>query len=117
MLSTEFKAVNALLTPAQRKRVVELQLQRLGPAAVFVPQVVRALQLSDQQKASIEKVYKASSPERREIFMQLFIQLNSEGKREAAMKRLVELNQTTMSEITQILNDRQKKEFQEIGGE
>jgi Spy/CpxP family protein refolding chaperone len=48
------RAMTDLLTPEQRRRLKQIQVQALGPAAWDDPAVQKALQLTDDQKAVIK---------------------------------------------------------------
>jgi len=55
--------VEAVLTPEQKKRLKEIQLQAQGTRALLSDDVVTALKITDEQKKKIEEIREANRPQ------------------------------------------------------
>jgi hypothetical protein len=74
------------------------------------PEVAKKLNLTDAQKADIKTIQDEANQERRAIFQ------DAGDDREAAMKKMAELNKTTLTKVEAKLNDEQQKTWKEMLG-
>jgi RNA polymerase sigma factor (sigma-70 family) len=95
-----------LLTPAQRKRLKQLEWQALG-SALFVqtPEIAQQLQLTDQQKAGIQEAYNAGRPQRA-------VRPADPDRQE----KLAEAERATMEKIMALLTEEQQRKLREVLG-
>jgi hypothetical protein len=104
------KAVGELLKEGQAKRLAQLQVQQQGAGALLFGKVSEKLDLSQDQKEKIQEVFKESGPKFKEIFP-----LFKEDK-EAAQKKMAELQKSLLEDALKVLNDDQKKTYEEMRG-
>jgi len=116
MAEANKKAVNDLLQPEQTKRVAQLQIQQQGAGALLNnAKVSEKLDLSQDQKEKIMEVFKEAGPKFKELFKGFF-QASKEEK-EATQKQMAELQKGLLDDALKVLNDDQKKAFNELRGE
>jgi hypothetical protein len=107
--STE-KAIGEFLKPEQITRLHQISNQARGAMAFTDPEVAKKLHLTDSQKSEIQTIVEEAGREVREIFQQ------SQGDREAAMKKFAEHRKETLAKVTAKLNDEQQKTWKEMIG-
>jgi hypothetical protein len=105
------KDLDGVLTPAQGKRLKQLEVQQRGAAALFDQQIAKDLELNAEQTQQIVAAFKNMGPKMREIFKDF------QGDREAAMKKVAELNRATLDEVVKSLTPAQQAKWKEIAGE
>lgn len=111
MLEESKKPLAEILKPEQVKRFSQIELQTRGLDAMIAdPTIGSSLKLSDDQKEKIKTIQQDSFTQMREIFQ------NSQGDREAAMKKMTELRKETMEKGLAVLSDEQKKAWNEAIG-
>jgi len=110
MNASAMKAAGEFLKPAQIDRLKQVANQVRGAGAFAEADVARKLNLTDAQKTEIQEIQRESMQERREIFQ------SAGDDREAAMKKLAELNKQTLAKAEGKLNDEQKKTWKELLG-
>lgn len=105
------KAIAEFLKKDQAHRLHQIALQQQGAMALANdPNVVKKLNLTDSQKEEIQSIQQEMMQEMRTIFQE------SQGDREAAMKKMGELRQQTLSKVEGKLNDEQRKAWKEMLG-
>jgi len=107
---------NLQLSEEQTKRLGQLQIQQQGVnALLFNTKVTEKVDLKDDQKEKIMELFKEAGPKFKEIF-QGFGQASKE-EREAMTKKMAELQKSLLDDALKVLNDDQKKAFEELRGE
>jgi hypothetical protein len=103
------KAVGDLLKPEQIKRLKQIEVQQGGDRAFTRAEVQKALNLTDEQKATIKTITDDAAKERRELFQGG----NAQGSRE----KMTALRKETMEKLQAVLKDDQKKTWKDLTGE
>jgi hypothetical protein len=103
------KAVGAFLKPEQIARLKQISYQQQGLMAFNDPEVAKKLNLTDGQKSDIQTI----AQETRE---KLPTRDDFQSDREAAMKKMQEVNKEALSQATAKLNDEQQKTWKELIG-
>jgi Spy/CpxP family protein refolding chaperone len=106
---------NLQLSEEQTKRLGQLQIQQQGTNALLSAKVSEKIDLKDDQKEKIMEILKEAGPKFKELF-QGFFQASKED-REATMKKMAELQKSLLEDALKVLNDDQKKAFEELRGE
>lgn len=103
------KSMGEFLKPEQVARLKQISLQQRGAMAFNDTEVAKKLNLTDGQKTEIREIEQAAREKRptRDDF---------QNDREAAMKRMQEVNKETLSQIEGKLNDEQRKTWKEMLG-
>ena len=97
------------LTPAQRKRLLEITLQVTGLHELNRPEVAKALNLTEEQQQKFKEMQKQHRKELAEIFQT--------KERESRNEKLAKLREDTRDKIRAILTDEQKEKVRELVGE
>ncbi len=108
--ASSLKSVGEFLKPEQTTRLKQIFNQQRGAMAFGDPEVAKKLNLTDAQKADIKTIQDEANQERRAIFQ------DAGDDREAAMKKMAELNKTTLTKVEAKLNDEQQKTWKEMLG-
>jgi predicted transglutaminase-like cysteine proteinase len=103
------KSAGEFLKPEQIARLKQIRYQAQGAMAFSDPAVAKKLNLTDDQKKAIPEIVAASREKMpsREDF---------QSDREAAMKKMQEVNKETLSQVAAKLNDEQQKTWKELIG-
>ena len=109
----EKEKLAAILLPNQVKRLNEIYLQVAGVNALNDAEVAKELEITDEQKEKMAKV----RDENRESMGAQMRELFSSGDRDAAMAKVNELRKAGDEKVLAVLNDTQKKKFEEMKGE
>jgi hypothetical protein len=110
MNESTLKAVGAFLKPEQVSRLKQISYQVRGAQALSDSEVAKKLNLTDAQKSEIQTIVQEAGAEIRTIFQE------NQDDREAAMKKIQELNKQTLSKAESKLNDEQQKTWKELLG-
>ena len=105
------KMVSTVLNEEQQKRFRQISLQLQGAQALTSPEVATVLDLSDEQKKSVEEIQTASREEMRAAFQ------GGEGDRDAMRKKLQEARQASNDKLKAVLTAEQQTKWQELLGE
>lgn len=112
-------AADKAFTADQKKRVKQIDVQRMGLRAFSNDEVVKALKLTDDQKAKMKEVsegyQKASADLRGEYFQQG--QFPDMDKMAEFQKKSAALTSETIEKAKKELTDDQKKAWKEMVGE
>jgi hypothetical protein len=103
------KAAGEFLKPEQITRLKQIANQQLGATAFTYPEVQKKLNLSDSQKSQIQALIQQS-------FSQMPSREEFQDDREAAMKKMRDVNQKVLAEAEKKLNDEQQKTWKELLG-
>jgi hypothetical protein len=112
-----FKELGDTLKPEQTKRLKQLLLQQQangmfgGPRVFMTPPVEKALNLTDKQKDDLKTMAEDYQKEMREMF-----QPGGGGFNEETRKKMDELRKDAMGKALKVLDDKQKKEWEEMVG-
>jgi hypothetical protein len=103
------KSAGDFLKPEQIARLKQIRYQAQGAMAFSDPEVAKKLNLTDAQKTDIQEIVRASREKMpsREDF---------QSDREAATKKMQEVNKETLSQVASKLNDEQQKTWKELIG-
>jgi hypothetical protein len=109
MNASAIKAVGEFLKPDQIARLKQIRYQVQGVMAFSDPEVAKKLNITDAQKTEIQEIGRAAREKMpsREDF---------QSDREAAMKKMQEVNKETLSQVVSKLNDEQQKTWKELLG-
>lgn len=106
--------IKEVLTPEQWERLTGLYIQRAGNSAVMDPEIAKAINLTDSQRASIQQ----AQQEQREKMMEMMQEARQNGGDMAAMAEMRTKMQAEMNEtIGGILTSDQKAMLREMRGE
>jgi Spy/CpxP family protein refolding chaperone len=108
------KAIDDVLQPEQTKRLEQLQLQQGGAGALLRSKIKEKLDLTQDQVEKIQQLLKDAGPKFKEAF-EGFFEASKEEK-EATMKKVAEVSKSLLADALKILNDDQKKAFEEMRG-
>jgi Spy/CpxP family protein refolding chaperone len=103
--------VSSILDATQSKRLHELLLQRLGPAALTRPEVVKQLNLTDDQVAKITKIQTDARPQ----FPRMDPNQSPED-RQAAMQKMRDQFQKSQKDMLAVLSDDQMLDWTNMCG-
>jgi hypothetical protein len=103
------KAVGAFLKPEQVTRLKQISYQQQGLMAFNDSEVAKKLNLTDSQKSDIQEIARETREKgpTREDF---------QSDREAAMKKMQELNKEALTKVESKLNDEQQKTWKDLLG-
>jgi hypothetical protein len=104
------KSAGEFLKPEQISRLKQISLQQRHAQAFTDHEVATKLNLKDTQKSEIQTIVQEAGAEMRTIFQ------DNQDDREAAMKKIQELNKKTVEQIVAKLNDEQQKAWKELLG-
>lgn len=105
--------VKSVLTPAQQKRLQELQLQRTGPAALAQKEVAAQVGISEATRAKIEKMIQDNRDRAREQFSTRPSNQEEAQKRQEEMRKNREKLQT---DILALLTPAQRAKWEALLG-
>jgi uncharacterized membrane protein len=108
--ASTLKAAGEFLKPEQIGRLKQISLQQRNAQAFLDPEVAKKLNLKDSQKTEFQTMVTEAGAEMRTIFQE------NQDDREAAMKKIQELNKKTLEQIVAKLNDEQQKAWKEMLG-
>jgi Spy/CpxP family protein refolding chaperone len=109
MNASALKSAGEFLKPEQIARLKQIGYQVRGVQAFSDPEVAKKLNITDAQKTDIQEIGRAAREKMpsREDF---------QSDREAAMKKMQEVNKETLSQVVSKLNDEQQKTWKELLG-
>jgi len=110
LTASTLKAAGEFLKPEQISRLKQISLQQRHAQAFIDPEVATKLNLKDSQKSEFATIVQEAGTEMRTIFQ------DNQDDREAAMKKIQELNKKTVEQIVAKLNDEQQKTWKEMLG-
>jgi hypothetical protein len=108
--ASTLKAAGEFIKPEQIARLKQIAYQVRGAQNFSDPDVAKKLNLTDAQKTDIQTIQMEAGQERRAIFQE------AQDDREAAMKKMAELNKKTLAKVEAKLNDEQQKTWKELLG-
>jgi Spy/CpxP family protein refolding chaperone len=104
------KGVDAFLKPEQVKRLKQIELQRRGLRAFEDPVVVKALQLTGEQREKIKMMDEAANQKMREALA------GARSNFPEAIKKMFAVRQQFMEQGLALLTEGQKKAWRELTG-
>lgn len=107
------KELDSILTPAQSKRLGEINIQMSGNRAILQKDVAKALNLTDDQNAKIADLQKKQGDAMRGLFQKV---QDGELTREDMQDKMKKNNEIFDTELGKILTDKQKAQLKEMGG-
>jgi hypothetical protein len=103
------KALGEFLKPDQIARLKQISYQQRGITAFSDPEVAQKLNLTDSQKTEIQEISRGAREK-------MPSQEDFQSDREAAMKKMQEVNKETLAKAAAKLNDEQQKTWKELLG-
>jgi len=100
------------LSDEQSKRFDQISLQQRGVQAFADPAVASKLKLTDDQKSQIREISMAARPAGG-----AFNKDASKEERAEAFRKMASMRKESMTKVTALLNDDQKKAWKELTGE
>ncbi len=107
--ASTIKAAGEFLKGEQIARLKQVHRQVQGVMAFNDPEVAQKLNLTDAQKNDIRAIEEAAREKRPS-------QEDFQSDREAAMKKVQEINKESLAQVTAKLNDEQQKTWKELIG-
>jgi hypothetical protein len=104
------KEMGEFLKPEQVARLKQISYQQRGAQAFDDAEVAQKLNLTDAQKNDIREIQTESMQEMRSLFQEF------QNDREAAMKKMNEMRQQTLTKVQAKLNDEQRKTWKDLLG-
>jgi hypothetical protein len=106
------EAIKKMLKPDQAKRLNQIHLQLQGAQAFDKPELVKDLNINEEQKTKIKDLREAADKQMRGDRPQ------AGGDRQAARQKMQEINKATGEKIVStVFNDEQKAKWKELTGE
>jgi hypothetical protein len=110
------KSVDETLNAEQKKRLRQIEVQAAGPRAFANEEMVKGLNLSDEQKTKIKAVADEFTKDSREVRMEGGFGADAE-KRAEIDRKVDKLQAAAMKQIQEALTDEQKKTWKTLVGE
>jgi hypothetical protein len=107
------EGLKGVLTTKQEKRLNQIALQARGIQAFNDPEVQKKLDLKDDQKEKLKTIAEDSQNEIREAFQGARA---GGGDFQEAMKKITALRKEALDKATSVLDDTQKKTWQDMTG-
>jgi hypothetical protein len=107
---TTRKELGEILTAEQGKRLQQLHMQQRGVSAFLDPAIVKELELTKEQQATIAKIPPALGPK------WIAILQASRGNQAEMQKKVDELNRATVADILKNLTFEQQGKWAEMSG-
>ena len=106
------KAVAAILSPEQGKRLKEIAYQQRGPAASFAdPEVVKALSLTEEQQEKVKTINQETQAAMRELFTP------GQAPDDDTRNKMNDLRKKSGEKMLALLTPEQKTKWTELQGE
>jgi Spy/CpxP family protein refolding chaperone len=106
------KAMLAVLDDGQKKRFKQIETQFGGLASFQNEEVVKALNLTDEQKEKIKVIAEDVTKDVTDLFKEF-----SKENRQENQKKIVQLRKEGMEKAVAVLNDAQKAKWKELTGD
>jgi Spy/CpxP family protein refolding chaperone len=112
------KRLAEILKPEQLERLKQIRLQATGAAALADPQVVKALGITDDQRAKLKKLYDGAGEKRRELrgSMRDLSPDEREAKRAENQKKIRQIEKELMDKALEVLTPEQREKFEKMKG-
>ena len=107
------KKIDAILTPAQSKRLDEINIQFNGNRSVSQKDVAKALGITEEQTKAIADLNKKQGAAMQGLFQQV---QSGELTREDMQDKMKKNNEILDAEIGKLLTEAQKAKLKELGG-
>lgn len=108
------KKVEAILTTQQLARLKEIRLQADGPAALVNADVVKALNLTDEQKEKIKTLRQQVADLRKEAGK--LSREERQKKRAEMMEKMQKLREKVLADIVALLTPEQRAQLEKLKG-
>ena len=113
MMEAQDTEVNQVLTPQQQKRMKEIRLQLMGPAALLEQEVQKELGLTSQQVSKIEDLQRKAS----EANMSLFQKMRDGSVTREQVQQAMQNNQKALeAETMKVLTPEQQGKLKAMRG-
>ncbi|MGO8691722.1 MAG: Spy/CpxP family protein refolding chaperone [Thermoguttaceae bacterium] len=108
------KKIEAILTTAQLARLKEIRVQVAGPAALADTDVLKALNLTDEQKEKIKGLRQQVADLRKEAGK--LSREERQQKRAEMMEKMQKLRDKVLADIVALLTPEQRAQFEKLKG-
>ena len=105
------KAVAAILSPEQGKRLREITYQQRGATAFADPEVVKALNLTEEQQGKVKTINEETQAAMRELFTP------GQAPDEGTRNKMNDLRKSSGEKLVALLTPEQKTKWTELQGE
>ncbi|MFN3682534.1 MAG: hypothetical protein ACK41F_01220 [Fimbriimonadaceae bacterium] len=113
MMEAQDKEINQVLTPQQQKRMKEIRLQLMGPAALMDKEIQKELGLSSQQVSKIEDLQRKAG----EANMSLFQRMRDGSVTREQVQQAMQNNQKALeTETMKVLTPEQQSKLKAMRG-
>lgn len=106
-------AIKSVLTPAQQKRLQELQLQRTGPSALADKTIAAKVGISEETRAKIEKMVQ---DHRQKVRQQFSSQPSSQEEAQKRQEEMRKSREKLQADILALLTPDQKAKWESLLG-
>lgn len=117
MQEVQTKAVKEVLDETQMKRFHQLELQRQGPNAFTMPEVKKALDITDEQSTKIAAIQMEQQQAMRDARQGFDPQNATADDRAAMQKKMADAQKVTLDKTLAVLTPDQAKKWKEMTGE
>jgi Spy/CpxP family protein refolding chaperone len=106
------KQLAEILQPAQLDRLKEIRLQVMGGAALALPEVAKALNITDEQTEKLKAIQQQVQDKMREAVQDL-----SQEERMAKMREIgPQMRTEALAKVLEVLTPQQKEAFEKLKG-
>lgn len=105
--------IGRILQPAQRTRLRQLELQRMGPAALMRPDVTSELNLTEQQQQKIRDIMQQYGQKTAQLMQEA---RNAQVDPQVWRQRLQQLREQTDKELLGVLTPEQQEQWKKMLG-
>lgn len=110
--------VAEILLPMQMERLEQIRIQTQGIRALFDPEVVAKLNITEEQREKMRAVMEESQESMRERMRELFQRGQQQQQdREAMREQFTKIREELDNKVLAVLTADQKKKFEELKGE
>ena len=117
MQEVQTKAVKEVLDETQMKRFHQLELQQAGPRAFTMPEVKKALDITDEQTTKMAAIQTEQMQAMRAAMQGIDFQNMTAEDRAAMQKKNAEMQKATLEKTMAVLTPEQTKKWKEMTGE
>jgi Spy/CpxP family protein refolding chaperone len=115
----EQKILTEILKPEQMQRLKEINLQAQGAAALKLPEVIKELAITDEQKEKIGELESQLNEQRRKIFQEIISGALPEERPEKmaeARREIDKLQKKSTQDALGVLTPEQREKFDKMTG-
>ena len=112
------KEIAEILKPEQLQRLKQIEIQVLGAAALMTPEVVKALNITDDQQAKLKTIHYEAVGKRQELMgsLQGLSREEMMAKRAESREKLRQIEKETLEKALAALTPEQREKFEKLKG-